>query len=78
MDAYDNHLDKVDTVLDCLRLAKKCVNVKKSHFALHEIGYLGYGLSRDGIKLQPEKVTAILVLREPQNVKDLRRFLGMV
>eukprot|EP00804_Cyclotella_cryptica_P011423 CCRYP_016384-RA/>CCRYP_016384-RA protein AED:0.34 eAED:0.34 QI:0/0/0/1/0/0/2/0/232 len=43
-----------------------------------ETEYLGYVLSRDGIKPQPKKVQAILVLTPPQNVKQLRRFLGMV
>ena len=66
---YDNHLDKVDAVLDCLRLEKLCVNAKKSHFVLHEIRYLGYNLPRDGIKPQPETITAILTPKEPQNVK---------
>eukprot|EP00804_Cyclotella_cryptica_P026398 CCRYP_008082-RA/>CCRYP_008082-RA protein AED:0.41 eAED:0.41 QI:0/0/0/0.5/0/0/2/0/123 len=40
--------------------------------------YLGYVLSRDGIKPQPKKVQAILALTPPQNVRQLRRFLGMV
>ena len=42
MSTCDNHLDKVEAVLDRLRLAKLRVNVKKSSFALHEIEYLGY------------------------------------
>ena len=65
MSTYDDHLNKVEKVLDRLRLAKLRVNVKKSSFALHEIEYLGYVLSRDGIKPQPEKVSAILALKEP-------------
>ena len=55
-----------------------CVNVKKSHFASHEIEYLGYIVSRDSIKPQSEKIPAILALREQQNVKELCRFLGMM
>ena len=43
-----------------------------------ETEYLGYILSQEGIKPQPKKVQAILALTPPQNVKDLRRFLGMV
>ena len=50
----------------------------KSSFALHKIEYLGYILTRDGIKPQPEKLQAILVLKEPTSVKELRKFLGMV
>ena len=54
------------------------VNAHKSSFCAMETEYLGYVLSRDGIKPQPKKVQAILALTPPQNVKQLRRFLGMV
>ncbi len=49
-----------------------------SFFCTHEIEYLGYILSRGGIKPQPKKVQAILALNPPNNVKELRYFLGMV
>ena len=78
MGMCDNYLDKVDVVLDCLRLATLFVYVKKSHFALREIKYLGYVLSHDGIKPQSEKVSATLALRETHNLKILGRILGMV
>jgi hypothetical protein len=50
----------------------------KSSFRAHEIEYLGYILTRDGIKPQLKKVQAILTLNLPNNVKELRHFLGMV
>ena len=40
--------------------------------------YLGYVLTRDGIKPQEKKVQAILALQLPKGVKQLRAFLGMV
>ena len=40
--------------------------------------FLGYILTRDGIKPQPNKVQSILALAPPRIVKELRRFLGMV
>jgi hypothetical protein len=40
--------------------------------------YLGYILTRDGIKPQPNKVQAMLALAPPRNVNELCRFLGMV
>ena len=43
-----------------------------------ETEYLGYILSRDGIKPQLKKLQEILALTLPQNVKQLHRFLGMV
>jgi hypothetical protein len=54
------------------------VNAAKSFFCTHEIEYLGYILTRKGIKPQLKKVQAILALEPPQNVKGLQHFLGMV
>ncbi len=66
------------TVLTRLHDAGLKVNAAKSLFCAHEIEYLGYILTRDGIKPQPKKVQAILMLNLPNNVKELRHFLGMV
>ncbi len=74
----DKHLQKMETVLTRLRDAGLKVNAAKSLFCAHEIEYLGFILTREGIKPQPKKVQAILVLNPPYNVKELRHFLGMV
>ena len=47
-------------------------------FCALEIEYLGYVLSKDGIKPQSNKVQAILAIHPPKGVKQLRHFLGMV
>ena len=77
-DSYQDHLDKLREVLRRLSVAGLRVNAAKSYFALAEIEYLGYILTREGIKPQPEKCTAILAIKAPKSVKDLRKFLGMV
>jgi hypothetical protein len=74
----DDHLAKLDLVLSRLQDVNLKVNARKSNFCATETEYLGYILSRDGIKPQPKKVQSILALTPPKNVKDLRRFLGMV
>jgi hypothetical protein len=61
-----------------LRDARLKVNAAKSLFCAHEIEYLGYILTREGIEPQPKKVQAILVRNPPNNIKELRHFLGMV
>ena len=71
----DDHLAKLQRVLIRLRHAGLKVNACKSCFCAVETEYLGYILSRDGIKPQPKKVRAILALTLPQNVKQLHRFL---
>ena len=72
------HLDKLEEVLGRLRDAGLKVNAAKSFFCTHEIEYLGYMLTRGGIKPQIKKVQAILAINPPKNVKELRHFLGMV
>jgi hypothetical protein len=67
----------METVLTRLRDARFKVNAAKSLFCAHEIEYLGYILTREGIKPQPKKEQAILALNLPTNVKELRHFLGM-
>jgi hypothetical protein len=74
----DKHLQKMETVLTRLGDAELKVNAAKSLFCAHEIEYLSYILTREGIKPQPRKVQAILALNPPNNVKELRHFLGMV
>ena len=75
---FDDHLEKMVEVFERLREAGLRVNAAKSTFATDEIEYLGYILSRAGIKPQPEKVQAILAINPPKNVKELRKFLGIV
>jgi hypothetical protein len=74
----DKHLQKMGTVLTRLRDAGLKVNAAKSSFCAHEIEYLGHILTREGIKPQPKKVQVILALNPPNNIKELRHFLGMV
>jgi hypothetical protein len=74
----DEHLQKMETVLARLRDTGLKVNAAKSLFCAHDIEYLGYILTREGIKPQSKKVQAILPLNLPNNVKELRHFLRMV
>ena len=76
--SFVDHLNKLKTVLTRLRDAGLKVNAPKCTFCAKEIEYLGYILTTEGIKPQPKKVDSILALNPPKNVKDLRRFLGMV
>ncbi len=74
----EDHLDKLREVLRRLCKAGLKVNATKSFFCTREIEYLSYKLTIEGIKPQPKKVHAILALNPPNNMKELRHFLGMV
>ena len=54
------------------------VNTKTCTFCTHEIEYLGYVLTRDGLKPQKKKVQAMLALELPKGARQLQTFLAMV
>ena len=75
---FDDHLVKIEAMLKRLKEARLRVNAPKCGFVLREIEYLGYLLTCEGIKPQPEKISAILAILPPKNVKELRSFLGVI
>jgi hypothetical protein len=66
----EDHLVKLGEVLRRLRKAGLKVNAAKSFFCTHKIEYIGYILTRGGIKPQQKKEQAILALNPPNNVKE--------
>ena len=76
--SQNDYLHKLNLVLTRLWDMDILVNIHKLSFCAIEMEYLGYVLTRDGIKPHPKKVQAILMLPLPQNVKQLCRFQGMV
>jgi hypothetical protein len=73
----EDHLDKLEEVLKRLIGCKTESKRRKSFFCTHEIEYLDYMVTRGGIKPQIKKVQAILAIKPPNNVKELRHFLGV-
>jgi hypothetical protein len=76
--SLEDHLKKLEDALRRLRDAGLKVTAKKLSFCTLEIEYLGYIMTRDGIKPQSNKVQAILAIKPPTNGQQLRHFLGMV
>jgi Reverse transcriptase (RNA-dependent DNA polymerase) len=54
------------------------VNLEKCQFVVKKVKYLGHILCREGIKPTSEKLRAIEKAPRPQNVTQLKSFLGMV
>jgi hypothetical protein len=76
--SLEDHLEKLEEVRRRLCYAGLKVNAAKLTFCALEIEYLGYVLTRDGIKPQSNKVQTILAIKPPTGVRQLRLFLGMV
>jgi len=68
---FSYHLEKVELILQRLQKAGLKVNVTKSFFARSQLEYLGYWITRTGIKPVYDKVKAVLKMAEPKNRKEL-------
>eukprot|EP01018_Ginkgo_biloba_P033864 Gb_14356 [translate_table: standard] len=58
--------------MDTLRHEKLYVNVEKCSFGQTELKYLGFVVSSDGLKMDQEKVKAVLEWPTPRNATDVR------
>jgi hypothetical protein len=73
----EEHLEHVRKVLQWLREEKLLINLKKCTFLKEELVYLGFVISKEGLKMDPEKVKAILEWPTPQCTFDVRSFHGL-
>lgn len=73
-----SHYDILKKVLDILANNNLIVNFEKSHFLLKKIDYLGFEVDENGIRPSPKRIKPILEYPTPRNLKELRRFLGML
>ena len=64
----EEHLKHLRYVLVRLEQEKLLVNVKKCTFMKPELVYLGFVISRDGLKMDPEKVEAMIDWPSPRNI----------
>jgi transposase InsO family protein len=76
--ALTDHLVHVEIILKCLADAGLEVSLSKCHFAMQEVNYVGYVISKGTIKPDPALVRGIAAVQPPTNVKELRQFLGLV
>ena len=72
---HDKHLR---VVLQWLSDLGMTLNVEKSMFAQSSVKFLLHVIDGQGIRPDPNKVSAIGHFSTPNNVGDIRRFLGMV
>ena len=65
-------------MFDCLLQAGLKLKPSKCSIARKSLRFLGHIVSKDGVASDPEKVKAITEFPVPEDVEQLRRFLGMV
>jgi hypothetical protein len=74
----DEHLRHLRRVFEECRKFGISLNPKKSLFGLEEGKFLGHIISKDGIKIDPNRIKAIQKLEHPRNIKELQSFIGKI
>eukprot|EP00253_Pinus_taeda_P021472 PITA_21472 len=72
------HLKHLRKVFLICRKYGISLNPKKSLFGLEEGKLLGHIISKDGIRIDPDRIQAILQVPHPRNIKELQAFLGKI
>ncbi|GFQ98938.1 retrovirus-related Pol polyprotein from transposon 17.6 [Trichonephila clavata] len=75
--SFEEHLSNLRRVFEKLKEAKLKLNPSKCNLFRHEVNYLGHIISADGVRTDPQKVSAVKDWRRPKNVHELRSFLGL-
>jgi hypothetical protein len=77
-DSDDQHLKHLRRVFQKCRKFGISLNPKISNFGLKEGKLFGHIISKKGIKIDPNKVEAILNIDPPRSKKEVQSFLGKV
>ena len=64
-------------VFDRLRKANLKLKISKCDFIKKRLNYLGHIISDEGISVDPDKDSVVENLRPPENIREVRSFLGM-
>ncbi len=74
--SIDQHLERLEMVLNRLHQEGLKVKLEKCCFFKTEVKYLGHVISNKGVSTDPEKIAAVANWPRPQDVAALRSFLG--
>lgn len=70
------HIEHVRKVLEKLKGANLLLKPEKCKFHKEELEFLGYIVGKNGIRMSPDKVQAVLEWPIPTTVKEVQAFLG--
>jgi hypothetical protein len=73
----EEHKEHLQKVFERLREEKLFVKLKKCSFCQPELRYLGFIVGKHGIKIDPDKVAAVMKWVVPTTATEVRQFLGL-
>ena len=75
---WEAHLILLEDTFCALQTAGLTLKPSKIHFGTKEVQYLGHVLSADRIRLGEDRTKAIIGLKTPTTIKELRSVLGAI
>ena len=75
--SLEDHELHLARVLELLQKHQLYSNYKICEFEKHQIAYLGHIITTEGVAIDPDKVKAMVEWLVPQNIWELRGFLGL-
>ena len=75
---FEQHLNHIQLVLDCIIEARLKLKPSKCYFCKQEVEYLGHIITPQGVKTNPAKTAAVAEFPTPKSLHQLRQFLGLV
>lgn len=76
--SLQEHMVNLEKVFQRLRKSNFKIQMDKSEFLKLETAYLGHIISKDGIKPNPDKISAIEKYPIPKTPKQIKQFLGLL
>ncbi|KAJ9560730.1 LOW QUALITY PROTEIN: hypothetical protein OSB04_005890 [Centaurea solstitialis] len=73
----EEHVEHLREVLEVLRKEKLYAKFSKCDFWLQEVQFLGHLVNREGVKVDPAKVEAVMKWETPKTPTEIRSFLGL-
>jgi hypothetical protein len=75
--SWEDHVRHVDKALQLLKEKQLYAKPSKCFFGVKEVEYLGHIVSHEGVKVEPNKIKAMMDWPIPKKLKNLRGFLGL-
>lgn len=68
--------EDIEEVLEAILKSGMKLKMEKSNFGHAKIKFLGYIVLEEGIQTDPKTIKAIAKFPQPENVTDVRKFIG--
>lgn len=75
---FESHIATLNLIGERLSQAGFRINLDKCEFCRSSLSFLGFVIDQDGLRTDPEKVSAISTFKTPTNTTEIKRVMGLI